>query len=319
MTEKQYALGIDLGGTSVKTGVVNREGKILAQAEVPTEAAKGLSTVIANMAEGARQAVAKAGLTLDQVAGAGIGAPGICNVAEGVIVATSNLGGLNQIPVCELLSKELGLPVTLENDANCAALGEQWCGAAKGAQHVILITLGTGVGGGLILNGRIYNGFKGWAGELGHMPAVEDGLQCGCGQRGCLETVASATAIGRYAQEAIDAGRADSLAKRAQEMGKVDARLVITAAREGDAVAQAILNKVAHYLGRGLAGLISALNPEAIVVGGGASAAGELLLEPVRQVIQSHAMADPVAVCRVLQATLGNDAGLLGAASLVWR
>lgn len=318
MNEMQYALGIDLGGTSIKTGVVDRDGKIIARADVPTEASKGVAAVIANMAESARQAVAKAGLTLGQMAGAGIGTPGICNVPDGEVVMAPNLGWRN-IPICDLLGKELGIAVTLENDANCAALGEQWCGAAKGAQHVVMATIGTGVGGGLILGGRIYSGAKGWAGEIGHMPTVENGPVCGCGQLGCLETVASATAIGRFAQEAIEAGRAPYLAKRAAELGKVDARLVIYAAREGDEVAQSILNKVAGYLGTVLGGLVSALNPEAIVIGGGASAAGDLLLEPLRAALKTKALPDPAAYVRVLTATLGNDAGLIGAAALALR
>lgn len=318
MNEMQYALGIDLGGTSIKTGVVDRDGKIIAQAEVPTEAAQGVNRVILNMAESARQAVAKAGLSLAQIGGAGIGTPGICNVLEGEVVMAPNLGWRN-IPICDLLGKELGIPVTLENDANCAALGEQWCGAAKGAQHVVMVTIGTGVGGGLILGGRIYSGAKGWAGEIGHMPAVDDGPVCGCGQVGCLETVASATSIGRYAREAIEAGRAPGLAKRAAEMGKVDARLVIYAAREGDEVALSILQTVANHLGKVLGGLVSALNPEAIVIGGGGSAAGELLLEPLRAVIKTRALPDPAEYVKVRTATLGNDAGLIGAAGLVLR
>jgi glucokinase len=318
MNQMQYALGIDLGGTSVKTGVVDAQGKIIAQVEVPTEAAKGLATVVANMAAGARKAVEKAGLTMAQIGGAGIGTPGICNVKAGEVVMSPNLGWRN-VPLCDLLRKEFGIPVTLENDANCAALGEQWCGAAQGAEHVVMVTIGTGVGGGLILNGRIYSGAKGWAGEIGHMPAVDNGPVCGCGQVGCLETVASATAIGRYAQEAIDAGAAPNLAKRAQEMGKVDARLVIYAAREGDAVAQSILDRVAGHLGKVLGGLVSALNPEAIVIGGGASAAGDLLLEPLRAALKTRSMPEPAEAVRVVRASLGNDAGLIGAAALVLR
>lgn len=318
MTQLQYALGIDLGGTSVKTGVVDREGRIIARAEVDTEAAKGVATVVANMAAGARQAVEAAGLSMAQIGGAGIGTPGICNVSAGEVVMAPNLGWRN-VPICDLLGQELGIPVTLENDANCAALGEQWCGAAKGHQHVVMVTIGTGVGGGLILNGQIYSGAKGWAGEIGHVPAAPEGPICGCGQVGCLETVASATSIGRYAQEAIDAGSAPYLAKRAAELGKVDARLVIYAAREGDEGARAILERVAEHLGRTLGGLVSVLNPEAIVIGGGGSAAGDLLLEPLRAVLKRCALPDPAAFVRVLPATLGNDAGLIGAAALLLR
>jgi glucokinase len=183
-----------------------------------------------------------------------------------------------------------------------------------------MFTIGTGVGGGLVLDGKIYEGFRGWAGEFGHMPAVENGPLCNCGRHGCVETVASATAMANAARRAINAGEAPYLAEKAKaQEGKVDARLVIYAAREGDAVAQRILREVGEHLGKAIAGLVTALNPEMVVIGGGASHAGDFIFEPMRKVVAELAMPGPGSAVRIVPAELGNDAGLIGAASLVWR
>ncbi|HLN64840.1 MAG TPA: ROK family protein [Symbiobacteriaceae bacterium] len=316
--QNRFALGIDLGGTSVKAGVVTHKGAIIGRGEVATEASKGVDTVIANMARAAREAMAAAGVTVEQIEGVGFGAPGICDGPRGVVVDAVNIGWKN-VPAAELLQKALGVPAFLNNDANCAALGEQWCGAAMGSNHMLMFTIGTGVGGGLVLDGNIYQGFRGWGGEFGHMPAVENGPQCNCGRRGCLETVASATAMAAVAKREIEAGRAPLLAQRAATGEKVDARLVITAAKDGDGPARAILAEVGRHLGQAIAQLVSALNPELVVVGGGGAYAGDFLLEPAREVVRTKAMPGPADVCKIIPAELGNDAGLIGAASLVWR
>lgn len=316
--QKGLALGIDLGGTTVKVGVVNHEGVIVGRGRRATESEKGVEGVIANIALAVEDALAAAGVAKEALDGVGMGSPGICDTKNGVVVRSGNLYWYN-VPVGPLLSAKLGLPVKLENDANAAALGEQWCGAAKGYNHVIMFTLGTGVGGGLILDGRIYSGSQGWAGELGHIPVVEDGPPCTCGTYGCLEAVASATAMGVAAKKAIDAGQSQRMAEIAREQGHVDARVAIVAAQQGDEAAIAILNQVGLHLGWASAMLVSSLNPELIVVGGGASKGGEFVLEPIRQVVARRAMPGPREVVKVVAATLGNDAGLIGAASLVWR
>lgn len=316
--QKGLALGIDLGGTAVKVGVVNHRGVIVGRGHRATEVEKGADGVVSNMALAAEDALKAAGVSMDELDGVGVGAPGICDAPRGIVVSAGNLHWKN-VPVAPLLSARLGLPVKLENDANCAALGEQWCGAARGSNHVVLFTLGTGVGGGLILDGRIYGGATGWAGELGHMPILEDGPACTCGRSGCLETLASATAMGVAARKVIEAGQSEAMARIAREQGHVDARVVITAANEGDEAARGILRQVGEYLGLASASLVSALNPELIVVGGGASRGGEFVLEPMRQVIATRAMPGPSDMVKVVAATLGNDAGLIGAASLVWR
>jgi len=313
------AIGIDLGGTAIKAGVVSHDGQILGRGQRATEAARGVERVLANCVQAAADALADANVVPAQVAGVGVGAPGICDALRGVVIRAGNIRWEN-VAVAPILGARLGLPVWLENDANCAALGEQWCGAARGSSHVILITLGTGVGGGLILDGRIYGGSSGWAGELGHMPVVPGGQPCSCGRLGCLETVASAAAMGAAGRRAVELGRSPAMARIAAEQGgRVDARVVIRAAREGDEAARTILNEAGHYLGLASAALISVLNPELIVVGGGGSYAGEFVLEPMRRTIARCAMPQPARLVRVVQAALGNDAGLIGAASLVWR
>jgi glucokinase len=317
--QRRLALGVDLGGTTIKVGVVTHQGEIIGRGHVATEAHLGVAGVIANLARAAHMAMEDARVSVSELGGVGIGAPGICNGAEGVVVEAVNLAWYN-VAVTDLLGGELGLPACLDNDANCAALGEQWCGAARGSRHMLMVTLGTGVGGGLIMDGKIYHGFRGWAGEFGHMPAVENGPHCNCGHYGCLETVASATAMAAAARRAIESGAAPFLTRMAREQeGKVDARLVIYAARDGDPVALGIIQDVAGHLGNALGGLVSALNPELIVVGGGASTAGEMLLEPLRTAILEKGMPGPAAVAKVVAAELGNNAGLIGAASLVWR
>lgn len=311
-------LGIDLGGTAIKIGVVAHSGAILGRGYRDTEATRGVDGVIANMALAAREAMASAGITTDHLAGVGIGCPGLCDVPAGRVITAVNLGWHN-VPVTRLLQAELAIPALLDNDANCAALGEQWCGAASGSRHMLMLTVGTGVGGALILDGRIYHGL-GWAGEFGHIHIAPDGPRCNCGQIGCLETVSSATAIAAAAGRAIESGRAPGMAALAAAgNGRIDARLVITAARGDDPVAVEILRRAGSYLGDVTAGLVGALNPELVVVGGGVSGAGDLLLEPMRESIRQKAMPGPGSVVRVVGAQLGNDAGLIGAASLVWR
>lgn len=313
------ALGIDLGGTAIKVGVVNRAGEILARASRATEAETGPEGVVERIALAVMDALHACGRELSDLDGVGVGTPGICDAARGLVRSSGNLGW-KEVPLGRLLSRRLGVPVRLENDANCAAWGEQWCGAARGCDDVILFTLGTGVGGALILGGRLYSGASGWAGELGHIRVMPDGPPCSCGLSGCLETVASAAAMGRAGQEAVAAGRSPAMARiAAAQGGQVDARAVIAAAREGDAAAAEILRRAGEYLGQASAMLISALNPALIVVGGGGAYAGDFLLEPMRRVIAEQAMPGPAGVVRVVQAALGNDAGLIGAATSVWR
>lgn len=319
--EMRCAIGIDLGGTKVAAAVVDDSGRIHGKGHRATEAQRGPAAVIGNMAKAVEEALAATPPHLrEQVQGIGVGAPGIIDAAAGTVLLAPNLRWEN-LPLRALLEERFGQPVAMDNDANCAALGEQWAGAARGRRHVVMVTLGTGVGGGLILDGRIYRGAGGFAGELGHIPVDEDGPPCGCGRRGCLEVYASASAIAARGREAVAAGHGRAIRAQARRTsrGQIDARAVLAAAQKGDPTAAAIVREAAGRLGWTLAGVVNALNPEVIVVGGGISRAGNLLLDPVRAEVARRALGGPAGQVEIVAARLGNEAGLVGAASLLWR
>lgn len=318
MSDKQYAIGVDLGGTKLAVGVVGPDGRILARAERPTDVAGGVEAILADTRRAVNEALGVLGKGLGDVAGVGIGAPGPVEPGDGVVIIAPNLGW-RDVPLGKLMQSGFGIPARVDNDANAAALGEQWCGAGRSVSDMVMVTLGTGVGGAIITHGAMYHGAHGYAGEIGHMTILEDGPLCGCGNRGCLETLAAAPAIARIAAEVIDAGRATRMSELAvANPGGLEAKIVFEAAREGDPEALGIVNQVARYLGIGLANLANILNPEMIVVGGGVSRAGDLLLDPVREEVRRRALRGPDRV-KVVRAELGNDAGIIGAASLVWR
>lgn len=319
MENGRYAVGVDLGGTKVAAGVVDGQGRLLSRVHRATEAARGTAVVLDNITRAVAEALARVpGQVREQVAGVGVGAPGTVDYATGAVRFAPNLRW-HEVPLRDLLAARLGLPVRVDNDANCAALGEQWAGAARGKAHVLLVTLGTGVGGGLILGGEVYRGAGGFAGEVGHMAVVPDGPRCGCGQRGCLEVFASARAVAARARELVAAGRGEAIQAAARRLGRaqVDARAVILAAQQGDAEARELLVRAGRYLGSALAGLVNLLNPEAVVVGGGLARAGELLLAPAREEIARRALPAPRAQVALSVAALGNAAGMVGAAGLV--
>lgn len=313
---ERYALGIDLGGTHVAAGVVEHGGRILARSERPTEARRGLQAVIGNIVAVAQAAVKQVPV---RVEGVGVGAPGTLDVEAGVVRLAPNLGW-REVPLKAALEERLGQPTWIDNDANCAALGEQWCGAAKGARHVVMLTLGTGVGGGLVLDGKVFRGASGYAGEVGHMPVLEDGPPCGCGRNGCLEALAAAPAIAGRGRQAAEAGRSPGLLELCKgDTTRISARMVFQAALRADEAAQRVIADTARYLGIATAALVNVLNPAMVVIGGGVSAAGEQLLAPLRQEVLQRAMQGPAQAAQIVQAALGNEAGIIGAASLVWR
>lgn len=318
MSDKKYAIGIDLGGTKLAAGVVDREGRIVARAERATNVAGGAEGILSDARQVADEALGHLSLGLGDVAGVGIGAPGPVEPGKGVVIIAPNLGW-RDVPLGMLMESKFGILARVDNDANAAALGEQWCGAGRGVNDMVMVTLGTGVGGAIIARGAMYHGAYGYAGEIGHMTIIEDGPFCGCGNRGCLETLAAAPAVARMAAEVIDAGRATRMSELARSNpGGLEAKIVFDAAREGDPEALGIVARVARYLGIGLANLANILNPEMIVVGGGVSRAGDLLLDPVREEVRRRALKGPDRV-KVVRAQLGNDAGIIGAASLIWR
>lgn len=309
----QIYIGVDLGGTSVKTGICDEEGHLLTSSEGPTEADLGTERVVANIVAYVRKLVQESQYDWDQVAGIGAGVPGFMDKAEGFIHFSPNLP-LSNVPLRRLLEEQWGKPVMLENDANVAALGEAWSGAAKGVPISVLYTLGTGVGGGIVIDGRVLSGATGMAGELGHMTIVPDleAIQCGCGQTGCLETVSSATGIIRMANDAVARGDKTMLA----DLKAITAKDVFDAARANDETALRIVQRAAYYLAKSMAMVSLVVNPNRFVVGGGVSKAGDLLLDPVRDAFRKLAPERAQEGVDIVAARLGNDAGMIGAAGL---
>ncbi|HEY66676.1 MAG: ROK family protein [Chloroflexi bacterium] len=317
MLSKQPVIGIDLGGTKISTALIDSVGRIMARDYRETQAAEGQEAVIERMLDSARRVIAQAEVTQAQVAAVGIGAPGPLDIEAGVLVAPPNLPGWDRVPLKRIIEDALGITTFLENDANAAALGEHRFGAGRGRQHMIYVTVSTGIGGGLILDGKLYHGASGMAGEIGHMTIVPYGPLCGCGNRGCLEALASGTAIARQARERVARGVPTLMADLAAgDPERITAKLVAEAAHQGDAEAREILAEAMNYLGIGMANLVNLFNPELIVIGGGLTNIGELLFGPVRRAIDRRAFRAQAQTVQVVQAKLGKDVGVLGAAAV---
>lgn len=309
-------VGIDLGGTKIRSVVVSDVGEILAEDLRPTEADRGQAAVITRLVESAVVAVETSGLDRAEVAAVGVTAPGPVDFDTGVLFQPPNLPGWDRVPLAALLGERLRLPVFLENDANAAAYGEYRYGAGRGYQHLIYLTVSTGIGGGLILNGRLYRGADGAAGELGHVTVDASGPLHTCGMVGCLEVMASGTAIAREASAAAASGRSEALVRLAQEVPELTAAEVDRAAEAGDPVAAEILARAAEYLGIGLAGYINVFNPQAIIVGGGVTNVGARLLGPAFALARARAFRLPAGTVNLTLAALEGRAEVLGVAAL---
>lgn len=315
MPPKEWFIGIDLGGTKIGTGLVKRDGNVWARDYRLTEASQGRAVVIDRMISAARQVMDEAGLGADDIAAVGIGAPGPLDIPRGVLTEPPNLPGWHNVPLKQIIEDEMGIPAHLENDANAAAIGEYLYGAGQGTRHMIYVTVSTGIGGGLILDGQIYHGLTGGAGEIGHMTILPQGPQCGCGNRGCLEAMASGTAIAREGQYLVNRGVATLISELAEDAaGGVSARTVVEAMRRGDEYATEIIVQAMSYLGIGMANLVNLFNPEMIVIGGGLTNLGDRLLDPVRRGIALYAFAMLAQQVQVTPARLGDDVGIVGAA-----
>lgn len=308
---KKYVFGVDVGGTTVKMGLFNVEGEVLDKWEIKTRIENGGESILPDIAESANAKLEEKGISKDEVEGIGIGIPGPIN-EEGVVPHTANLGwGYKE--VSRELSELTGLPCKGGNDANVAALGEMWKGGAAGYNNVVMVTLGTGVGGGIIIGGRILTGSNGAGGEIGHLH-VDDYItgHCGCGNQGCLEQVASATGIVYLAYQALSASDKPSVLRD----GEVTAKTVFDAVKADDELAKEIAERFGKYLGTALANISAVVDPQAIVIGGGVSKAGPILLEYVEKYYQKYCFKSCKNVKFAL-ATLGNDAGIYGSAKLV--
>jgi glucokinase len=309
--------GIDIGGTAIKAALLNLDGDILLKESLPTPVEQGEDGVLTRIAEMVEELLARQGLTKASLAGIGVGVPGPVEEETGMVYQAVNLGW-TQTPLKEKLERLSGVPVYVDNDANNAALGEMWRGAGQGAKDLVMVTLGTGVGGGVIINGKVVHGVRGVGGEIGHITMEpQGGPPCNCGKTGCLETYASATAIIREGILAAQEGESTALANILRQNGTLTAKDVFDAAKAGDPGARKVVEKAAHYLGLGLSHIANLLNPSKIVIGGGVSAAGEFLLERVRQSFLRYSFSHAGTSCEIVPAILGNDAGVIGAGWLV--
>jgi glucokinase len=332
-----FSIGVDLGGTNLRIAAVNQQGDLMEKVTLGTRVALGKDHVIQEMCDAIRTLAARYGANAD-LRGIGIGVPGIIDMKTGMLRESPNLPGWAGTPVQAEIERLLGTRVILENDGNVAALGEKWLGAARDVEDMAMLTLGTGVGGGIVFKGRIWHGMTGMAGEFGHMTVEPEGPPCGCGNRGCLEQYASATAVVRMAKEAIVSGRAPGLAKAASSDPEFNAKAIYDLAIQGDEEARKIFGRVGRALGICIANLVNAFNLNMYVIGGGAASAWEafspFVFEELRQrslvyastapasslssaeAASGHAGPESSSTTIITRALLGSDAGLYGAAQL---
>ncbi len=316
MNTPPYFVGLDVGGTSMKGGVVDDTGRPLSSMSLPTEAYKGQQHGLERMCETIRAAVAEAGLRLDQIAAVGVATPGTMDIPAGVILDPPNLKPWQNVPVRQYVGDHFGIPTAFQNDANAAAYGEYWAGAGKGTHSMVLFTLGTGVGGGVIIGDRVLEGEHSHGAEIGHMKIeMTNPRRCGCGRLGCLEAYASATAVVKRAREALeqDGGRS-ALHRLLHDQGDLTARDVFTTAPH-DLLAERIVEETAFYLAVGTVNLMHTIDPNMVVFTGGMIAAGDAFLESIRQHVRDLAFPVPAARTQIRYAQLGGDAGFIGAAA----
>lgn len=306
-------IGIDLGGMSAKAAVLD-DGKLTGKSRVVTDAKDSPEATAVILVKLCIQTLEKAGKTLDDVDAIGIGAPGVIDGASGTVVAWTNFGWKN-VPLAELVAKFSGKPVFVANDANAAALGEAKYGAGKGFSDSVLITIGTGVGGGIILGGKLFEGYRGAGAELGHTVIRQDGELCSCGRRGCYECYASARALITLTRQEMERNPHTKLWKKAKTVEDVDGKTMFEALKTGDEGAKRVLTEFIAGLGEGVVNIVNLLRPQAVIIGGGISAEGETLLQPLREyVLPRIYVSEEYAPISILPAALGNDAGLFGAA-----
>ncbi len=316
-----YRIGIDLGGTNIAAGIVNEDFKIIAKDSVPTNADRPAEEIAADIAAVCKKVCAGANIPLSEIASVGIASPGIVDDETGVIIYTNNLP-FRHFPIIPMLKEALGVPEAhIENDANAAAWGEAIAGAAKGSKSSVMITLGTGVGGGIIDSGKVFKGFNSAAGELGHIVIEVDGRPCSCGRRGCWEAYSSATGLINTTKEKLaeceKSGRKTIMTDLVAQAGKVNGRIAFDGKRAGDAAACEVVDEYIKYLASGLATIINIFQPEVLSIGGGISNEGQYLLDLVTPLVISQIYGTgtvPTPSIRI--ATLRNDAGIIGAAVL---
>ncbi|WP_042223458.1 ROK family glucokinase [Oceanobacillus manasiensis] len=317
MAQGKWIAGVDIGGTTVKIGIISTDGVIHKKWEINTDKSDGGIHIIEDIWASVNKQLDESGIPLSNVLGVGLGAPGFIDGDTGYIFEAVNIGWKNyDLP--KHLKAISGVPVFVENDANVAVLGENWKGAGQQEKNVIAITLGTGVGGGVIANGEILNGANGMAGEIGHMTIEKNGRLCNCGRSGCLETIASATGIVRQAMEYIESDKSSGkLVEHVEKHGVLTAKDIFDYAAQGEEKAISIVNYTTDVLGLMIANMGTLINPSKVLIGGGVSKAGSQLLDKIKESFDKYALERVSSICEMRIAELGNDAGIIGAAFLV--
>lgn len=306
-------IGVDVGGTNLVAGVVNKQGDILAKAKCPTRSDKGADTIIADIKDIISQACVNAGISEKEMVSIGIGIPGPVDNQAGEVVFTANLP-LSRIPIAAMIKEKWNVRTFLLNDADAAAFGEAYAGSAKGCAHMVLITLGTGLGGGMVINGKINTGFNNIGGEIGHIVIEHNGRPCNCGRKGCWEKYASASGLITLTREQMEREAGSAMWRIAPSLEKVDGRTAFLAAKEGDEAGKAVVALYLEYLAGGLSNIVNIFQPEVICIGGGVCNEGDALLLPVREMVARTTFRHPTRNTEIRIASLGNDAGIIGAA-----
>ncbi len=313
-----YRIGVDLGGTNIAVGAVNESLELVCKESTPTGAARPAEEIVADIARLCKSVAQKCGCDIADIDSVGIATPGIANTKTGVVEYANNLP-FRQFPIAKMLSDMLGgkVSVRIANDANAAAWGEACAGAAKGTKNSIMITLGTGVGGGIVLDGKLYSGFNGAAGELGHIVIEHDGVPCTCGRRGCWESYSSATALVRMTKEKVEECRREGRESVMLSAPRISGRTACDAMRAGDAAGKEVYDKYIDYLACGLVNIINIFQPEIISLGGGVSGEGQSLIDALEPKVNANKYGDGIVkTAKLCIAKLGNDAGIIGAAML---
>ena len=319
MSDETHFVGVDLGGTTLTAAVVDvNTGERVGRHRVPTEAKEGHDAVMARMADLVDAAIADAGMEKSSIGGVGVGVPGVLDLERGMTLFLPNLPGeWREVPLRDTLQEAAGLPVTLLNDVRSFTLGEKTFGAGRDVDTMVCFAIGTGIGGGIVIDGELHLGLGGTAGEVGHHVIDPFGPRCGCGSRGCLEAHASGPAIVAMGLKAVTQGRTTSIGERVSyDLNKVTPKVIAEAAYDGDAIAQEIYERAGFFIGIGVANLITIISPEMVVIGGGVAQAGEILFEPIIRTARETVKVAPIDEVEIVPAELSTDAGLMGAA--VW-
>ena len=317
---RQLYIGTDIGGTNLRAGVVDAEGHILGEARRPALSENGLRAAVERAIEAIEEALANAGVTPRDVLAIGLAVAGALRSQEGVCVYSPNFADSRNVPILPPIREALGLPAFMLNDVAVQTLGEHSFGAGRGCNNMVMVALGTGIGGGAIIDGELRVGYTEGFAEVGHMTIEPNGPVCGCGNRGCWEALAARDAIVRRAISKIEDGRQTAIAETVDyRFGSITPALIARCAEQGDSVAVEVLEETGYYLGLGIANLIQLYNPEVLVIGGGIAQAGRLLFEPILRTVRARAHMVPASTCRILPSQLGDDAGIIGAAVLAAR